>query len=71
MTNLLSNAVKFTKLGTVTLALAEEGDGVRILVSDTGCGMETEFQKVVSVSYTHLDGYKRQLRQRAEKSHLL
>lgn len=55
MTNLLSNAVKFTKLGTVTLALAEEGDGVRILVSDTGCGMDTEFQKVVFQPFTQED----------------
>ena len=58
MTNLLSNAVKFTTQGTVTLALSvdkKEKDMVRILVSDTGCGMKPEFQKIVFQPFTQED----------------
>ncbi len=59
MTNLLSNAVKFTKEGSVTLALEEDSDqsagGVRILVADTGCGMDMEFQKIVFQPFTQED----------------
>lgn len=56
MTNLLSNAVKFTEQGSVTLALAEEpGGGVRIQVSDTGCGMKKEFQEILFQPFTQED----------------
>lgn len=46
MTNLLSNAVKFTIHGTVTLSVSDDGDKIRILVKDTGCGMKKEFQEI-------------------------
>ncbi len=59
MTNLLSNAVKFTKQGKVTLTLSEaaqEQDGaVRIVVSDTGCGMSPEFLEVIFKPFTQED----------------
>lgn len=56
LTNLLSNAVKFTTEGTVTLSLAEEpGGNIRILVGDTGCGMNEEFQKVLFQPFTQED----------------
>lgn len=56
MTNLLSNAVKFTKQGSITLTMLEERDGeVRILVADTGCGMEPAFQKVIFQPFTQED----------------
>lgn len=37
--NLLSNALKFTRSGTVTLSLAEEGEFAVLRVSDTGMGI--------------------------------
>ncbi|HEV2887876.1 MAG TPA: ATP-binding protein, partial [Jatrophihabitans sp.] len=40
--NLLSNAVKFTRQGTISLRLAEGGDEVRLIVSDTGLGISAE-----------------------------
>ncbi|MDO5603124.1 MAG: ATP-binding protein, partial [Oscillospiraceae bacterium] len=56
LTNLLSNAVKFTSRGSVTLLLSEEyGGGVRIQVSDTGCGMTKDFQNILFQPFTQED----------------
>ena len=45
--NLLSNAIKFTSDGGVTVSLAQEGDSLRLMVSDTGIGMnETELNSL-------------------------
>ena len=45
-TNLLSNAFKFTpEGGTVTLTQRTEGSCVRVVVTDTGCGMSPETVK--------------------------
>ncbi|MDO4275674.1 MAG: ATP-binding protein [Eubacteriales bacterium] len=56
LTNLLSNAVKFTDQGSVTLSLAEEQSGeIRILVTDTGCGMKDDFQKILFQPFTQED----------------
>jgi signal transduction histidine kinase len=42
--NLLSNAIKFTPIGgQVELRLERSGDGIKIVVSDTGRGIEPEF----------------------------
>jgi signal transduction histidine kinase/DNA-binding NarL/FixJ family response regulator len=43
LTNLLGNAVKFTpRGGRITLSAAQDGDGVRIRVADTGVGIAPE-----------------------------
>ncbi|MBU5628229.1 response regulator [Oscillibacter sp. MSJ-2] len=56
LTNLLSNAVKFTSQGSVTLSLSEDRSGeIRILVSDTGCGMTKEFQEILFQPFTQED----------------
>ena len=55
MTNLLSNAVKFTIHGTVTLSVSDDGDKIRILVKDTGCGMKKEFQEIIFQPFTQED----------------
>ena len=55
MTNLLSNAVKFTIHGTVTLSVSDDGDKIRILVNDTGCGMKKEFQEIIFQPFTQED----------------
>ena len=40
--NLLDNAVKYTEAGSVSVAVEERGDTVRVAVSDTGRGIEEE-----------------------------
>lgn len=55
MTNLLSNAVKFTIHGTVTISVSDDGDKIRILVKDTGCGMKKEFQEIIFQPFTQED----------------
>jgi signal transduction histidine kinase len=40
--NLLDNAVKYTEAGEVAVRVEEEGDGVRLVVADTGPGIPEE-----------------------------
>ncbi len=45
--NLLGNAIKFTVAGHVKLAISHDGDGLQLVVSDTGCGIpEAELKAV-------------------------
>ncbi|MCB9688302.1 MAG: HAMP domain-containing histidine kinase [Alphaproteobacteria bacterium] len=44
LANLLSNAVKFTERGSVSVEAVQEGDCVRIAVTDTGPGLSPEVQ---------------------------
>jgi signal transduction histidine kinase len=42
--NILSNSVKFTPAGgSIAVSAARAGDGIRIEVADTGCGIPAEF----------------------------
>ena len=40
--NFLSNAIKNTETGSITLGLKQEGDWLKLFVSDTGCGILEE-----------------------------
>jgi PAS domain S-box-containing protein len=53
--NLLSNACKFTERGTITLALARNGGGVSMSVSDTGIGMTPEQVEKLFTEFTQAD----------------
>lgn len=45
--NLISNAVKFTEEGKVTCRIEQHGQEVVVAVSDSGCGIKPEDQKLV------------------------
>lgn len=40
--NLIDNAIKYTKKGTVSVSLKQEGDNIEFCVSDTGMGMDQD-----------------------------
>lgn len=49
--NLLHNAVKFTKQGTVTIQSYIEDDKARLVIMDTGIGMDTETMRTIFEPY--------------------
>src|ERR1700761_3345691 len=57
--NLGGNAVKFTERGEVRLALANEANGLRFTVSDTGPGITPSDQAKLFQRYQQLDGPQR------------
>jgi PAS domain S-box-containing protein len=55
--NLLSNSVKFTPSGgSITVLARRERDVLRVLVSDTGCGIEPAFLPFVFARFRQGDG---------------
>lgn len=58
--NLLSNSVKFTERGEINLSFTSEADGrqIRIVVTDTGCGIPAGKQKDIFRRFERLDDYK-------------
>lgn len=53
--NLVGNALKFTSDGHVRLRCEEEGDSVKILIEDTGCGIPPEQFERVFEAFAQLD----------------
>jgi signal transduction histidine kinase len=51
VSNLLSNAVKYTDRGEIHLSCRRDGEGIRIMVEDTGRGMTEEEAKGVFERY--------------------
>jgi CheY-like chemotaxis protein/anti-sigma regulatory factor (Ser/Thr protein kinase) len=57
MYNLLSNAVKFTpKSGRISIECVEDGNFVRLSVTDTGIGIRAEDQAVVFEEFRQVEG---------------
>ena len=56
VTNLLSNAIKFTRDGSVEVTLLEHGDGVRLLVEDSGIGFTEEQKARIFDRFQQADG---------------
>ncbi len=57
--NLLTNACKFTKEGEINLSyqIDEDKQHVRITVTDTGCGIPEDKQKVIFERFEKVDEY--------------
>lgn len=57
--NLLGNAYKFTQKGCISLELlkSESTDGIRIQISDTGCGIPLDKHEMVFERFTKLDSF--------------
>ena len=45
--NLFSNAIKFTEKGSITISLSEENGSFKLVVIDTGIGIEKEKQEAL------------------------
>jgi CheY-like chemotaxis protein len=56
--NLLANALKYTRQGQVMVRVSEQGDEIRIEVSDTGVGMEAGQLDVIFKEFVRLDASK-------------
>ena len=54
-TNFLTNALKFTTQGEVVLMASRDGEGVRIEVRDTGCGIDDATQARLFRPFTQAD----------------
>ncbi|MEG1543889.1 MAG: ATP-binding protein, partial [Tannerellaceae bacterium] len=57
--NLLTNAAKFTEHGSITLSIEvdEEKRQVRLMVTDTGCGVPPAMQSIIFGRFEKLDEY--------------
>jgi two-component system sensor histidine kinase ChiS len=53
--NLLSNAVKFTDSGEITVSAENDGVRVRLLVEDSGIGIDAEYLSGIFESYDRAD----------------
>ena len=58
LTHLMDNAMKFTELGHVELRCEHYGDGVRFIVTDTGCGVKAEDQERIFETFQKVDDFK-------------
>lgn len=53
--NLIGNAIKYTPKGTITVAVAEEGDVVHFSVKDTGIGISRKYQDKIFDRFYQVD----------------
>jgi len=52
LTNLISNAIKYTAKGQVTASTTTDNHYLHVDISDTGCGISTEFQQQLFQPWT-------------------
>ena len=57
--NLLSNAIKYTETGRVLIGCRRHGDGLRIIVTDTGIGIAPAQQQAIFEPFHQIDNVAR------------
>lgn len=57
LNNLVNNAIKFTDSGAVNVGVGQDGGKLRIVVADTGCGIDAEMQPHVFERFRQVDGF--------------
>jgi signal transduction histidine kinase len=62
VSNLVDNAIKFTQRGGVTLELAQDGAGTRVLVGDTGIGVPERDAPFLFDEFYQVDNHERDRR---------
>ena len=53
--NLISNAVKFTDAGRIDVLVSNNGDGIRVVVADTGIGIEPDQTSLIFEAFAQVD----------------
>lgn len=55
LVNLVGNAVKFTQKGAITISFRNEPEQVKIIVKDTGVGIEPQYHQAIFERFKQLD----------------
>ncbi|MCO5104322.1 MAG: hybrid sensor histidine kinase/response regulator [Burkholderiaceae bacterium] len=59
LANLVSNAIRYTSTGGVLLGVRPHGEGLRIMVTDTGIGIPAHAHAAVFEEFVQLNNYER------------
>ena len=55
LVNLIGNAVKFTQKGAITVSYRNEPEQIKIIVKDTGVGIEPQYHQAIFERFKQLD----------------
>ena len=58
LAHLMDNAMKFTELGHVELRCEQQGNHLRFIVTDTGCGIKAEDRERIFETFQKVDDFK-------------
>ncbi len=58
ITNLLNNAIKYTRKGKIRISFDRVGEMVKVVVADTGCGIDKSMHENIFERFFKVDNYK-------------